>query len=201
MWQRAQKDREQKYGRTIFLPEDFSYSIPKEPLEWVKQYGITEREIIRSRMGWSSGHGGGLIFPVFDVYGNLLLYQRRKFNPKGFHTEGRPELVDHIIGCEGEGGDYASETLVLVEDFISQLKVSRHRATLCLWGSSLHDSRIRRLARCSKRLVIWLDFDKKAYATKRKIAAEPFYDSVRVVITQQDPKAMSDEEIELELQG
>lgn len=193
--QQKLKQKEKEFGTPISLPDDFQYSIPSEPAQWIKSYGITQEEIIKNRIGWSSEYNG-IIFPVFDLYGNLLLYQRRRWPEKDFHTEGRPELVDFISGEQpGLGGSTGNRTICAVEDYLSTIKVARHVPTLCLWGSSLSSSRIRRLANHYSRLIIWLDRDKTNYALKRKLYAEPFFDEVVCRSTALDPKALPDSEI------
>jgi hypothetical protein len=195
-YERVSRRREKEYGHSISLPDDFQHSIPQEPKDWLKSYEITDKEIVEHRIGWSSQYRG-LIFPAFDLYGNLLLYQRRRWPEKDFHTEGRPELVDFILGDKQESsGIESGRTLCAVEDFVSTIKVARYTPTLCLWGSTLSASRIRRLSRRYENLILWLDRDKLSYVIKRKEYASSFFDRVVAVSTVRDPKACSNREIQ-----
>lgn len=64
-----------------------------------------------------------------------------------------------------------------------------------LWGSNIPISRIRVLSDRFKNLLIWLDKDKYKYAIKAAFRARPYFDSVRIIYTEKDPKEYEDFEI------
>jgi hypothetical protein len=177
--------KEKENGTRLCLPSDTSYSIPSPPLDWLMQYGLTEREIIQNKIGWSK-EKNSLVFPIYDPYGNLKLFQLRKFPEKVFYMWGEKEGVDFILGNQTE------KYVVVVEDYISTLKVGRQIPTCCLWGSSLSLERIRRLAGRYSSLLIWLDRDKTAYAGKVRVKAGFYFDTVRIIVTDEDPKTYPD---------
>ena len=192
LMQRVHKKKKDNDSPSIALPYDFTYDLPGVALEWLRKYGITDQEIQQNHFGWSNKYES-LVFPVFDCFGNLLMYQNRYFGSEvhqRYHTSGMPDLVYHV---NGGGGD----SIVCVEDLLSAIKVSRITQAMPLWGSTLSMQRLRTLGERFTNLVIWLDKDKAGYAIKRAQAAKPFFDDVRVIVTDLDPKQYSTEEIQM----
>ena len=66
---------------------------------------------------------------------------------------------------------------------------------MALWGSGINTKRFRVLGDRFSRLFIWLDKDKARYAVSAGERARPFFNEVRVIVTEKDPKEYSDEEI------
>lgn len=192
------EQRRKENGIVISLPGDFTHIIPEKPRQWLKKYGLTEHEIQTNKIGWS-GTFNRLIYPVYDHYGNLLMYQGRLFETiegskrARFHTQGRPEKVDAYFGVNWENNLH--DSVCVVEDVISAIKVSRVCPALPLWGSELSLSRIIRIAEIFKNLIIWLDHDKASYQARCEIKARPFFDHVSGLYTIQDPKAHGTEEL------
>lgn len=183
-----QEKRGSKYAN-LRLPSDFSYDLPEQCRQWLSKYGLTNREISQHRFGWSAEYEC-LIFPVFDIFGNLLAWQGRSFrqkpeNVQRYNSRGDLSSIYHIIGTGGN-------TVVCVEDLVSAIKVSRLLPAMPLWGSQMPIDRIRKLSGRFSRLVLWLDHDKQRYALQARFRALPYFDDVKVVITELDPKGYSD---------
>lgn len=185
------KNKEGKKNHVI-LPSDYTHCLPDIALTWLKKYGLTDLEIVNNHIGWSESNGY-LIYPCFDRYGNLLCYQGRYFTKnRGFFTAGKIEQVYHILG---DVPDYP-DTICLVEDTISCVKVARHALCMALWGSQISAERIVTLSSRFRHLKIWLDKDKAKYAIKRGQIAQAFFDSVKVIITDKDPKDYNDRQLQ-----
>lgn len=194
-------DQQEKRGDTrgtlVQLPPDYTSIIPEQALEWLKQYDISPDEIHHYKMGWSPMYQR-LIFPIFDDRGNVLMWQGRFFKvPLGeehrskYFTQGKVETVLALFG-----DDEASQgAVVVVEDFISAIKVARVGSSMCLWGSEFSVLKMSRLARLFSKVIIWLDPDKFSHAMKCQAKARPYFDHVSVVSTNKDPKAYSTQEI------
>src|SRR5438445_2966640 len=115
-------DKKEKKNRAVYLPDDFTLTLPEIPLAWLRQYGITDQERQRYKIGWSD-ENESLVFAAFDCFGNLLLVQFRSFRqgaPK-YYTRGFPESVYWTIQV---GTDFGGAVCV-VEDFVSCLRVGR----------------------------------------------------------------------------
>jgi len=186
----TKQEREKNKNDNLSLPSDYTVDLPKIAWNWLKFYGITDEEIDTHKIGWSEQYKR-LIFPVF-AEGNLLMYQGRSFDlgHSKYHTGGFPEKVFHILG------DTGGDELVVVEDIVSAIKVSRQNACLPLWGSVLSTKRLVTLSDLFPRLLIWLDHDKQEYAIKRGAYAKPlFKEGIRVIVSEYDPKVYGDAEI------
>lgn len=194
------RSQEQKNGHSIFLPLDYSLDIAPQAIAWLKKYEISDKEIRLFKLGYSHDRHY-LVFPVFDSYGNLLLWQGRYFGPNAEHpryfTSGYPEKVYYIMGPEGRlhDGDNrvrSANFLVLTEDVVSGIKVSRQYPAMPLFGSQVTLDRIRKLSDRFTSLVIWLDRDKLKDSVKARIKALPFFEHVSVVVVDGDPKDYDD---------
>ncbi len=185
--------------RLVVLPPDCSRDIPDIGRTWCANYDLDWSDLVTHRFLWS--HGGivlkdgtlfapCLIFPVYDVYGNLLLWQGRYFGtekaPK-YYTRGGRDCI-HIIG---KGGP-----INVVEDMVSAIKISRVARGIPLFGSNLSIDFLLRLHRITDRFNIWLDSDKIQYARKVKQRAMQFFAHVGVIHTPLDPKCYTTAEIQ-----
>ena len=173
------------------LPSDFSFDLPEVAIKWLRQYEITDEEIKQHRFGWSN-EDHSLVFPVFDSANNLCMAQRRRFIPgrSRYFTSGLPDSVFHILNA---GPDDLS--ICVVEDLISAVKVSRVVPAMPLWGSQISQNRAWHLGSRFENLLVWLDADKTEYAIRKRNSLTPFFNSVRVIITEQDPKCYTTEQI------
>ncbi len=188
------EDKDSKRNRKPYLPEDFSLSIPDAPLGWLRKYGITDEERQHYRIGWTDEHQS-LVFPAFDLWGNLLMVQLRGFPQKTFYTRGFPEAVLWTTNLSGRD----TGSVCLVEDFVSAVRVGRNACASPLWGSGISLGQIRRIADRYERLSLWLDFDKAGVAARYRIKALPYFKSVSVIVTERDPKDYTDEQIKQNL--
>ena len=187
------KPSKDKKNGSVALPDDFTSSLPQEAITWLKGYSITDAEIEQNRIGWSQQRER-IIFPVYDKYHNLLMWQGRslrKDRPK-CHTEGLAEKTYHVLG------DPDDPRICVVEDIISAIKVSRVLPAMPLWGSVLSTKRIITLSEWFQKLLIWLDYDKTDYAVKRGVYARQFFDdNVQVIPSVLDPKFYNAEQIRI----
>lgn len=173
------------------LPEDVSTYIPEVPYKWLKQY-LTDSEILKHRIGWSTDQES-IVFPVFDIQGNLLMWQKRYFGDRSgvpkYLTKGLKGDILHVVG------DHPSNRVVLVEDLCSAIVVGRVENSMPLWGSTVHLKTLRQLARTYSEIVFWLDSDKLVNSLKARGPAGLIFDNVHVVNTEKDPKYHTTEEV------
>lgn len=187
----------------LTLPNDFTVDIPQEGLTWLTKY-IRIADVVAHRFGWSPNgfmigkktpnpflYSPLLIIPIFDVYENLLMWQARYFgsNPRApkYWTRGYKEDVLHILG--------KGDTIVLVEDILSCIRVSKFTSCMPVFGSSVNNNIITRIKDRFKNVVLWLDKDKRDYCYRRAPSLQPLFNRVTVVSSECDPKEYSDEEI------
>ena len=84
--------------------------------------------------------------------------------------------------------------VILVEDFISAMKVSKVCPTVCLFGTHIPLELIISLSKRFSKLGVWLDMDKarKSLVDNRR-ALELGFESVRSIITNEDPKVYNED--------
>lgn len=171
-------------GQVPPLPEDVSVYIPEIPYTWLKKC-LTDEEILKHRIGWSMNREA-IVFPVFDKQGNLLMWQSRYFGEKKdypkYLTKGYKGDILHVLG------EHPSDRIVLVEDLVSAIVVSRKENAMPLWGSTIHLKTLKQLARYYGQLCIWLDADKLSTAVKSQSVAKLLFNTVNVLYSEQDPK-------------
>ena len=204
------------------LPDDISYIIPKEPYRWLKQYGIMEWEIKQHRFCWSEIRQL-LIFPVFGdnskdvvfwqgryfgnqytepviIGGRTMGYEKsRKPHPK-YLTSGQHSGILHVLGEEHKN------TIILTEDLISAIKVSRVYSAMPLWGSNLASETMKRLhkyciSHSFAKVGIWLDPDKNIEAVKMAMRMSQLFPEVAVIQSALDPKDYGTDAIVQLVQG
>lgn len=185
------------------LPGDFTADIPPQGIAWLQKYGLHPKDIVVHRIGWSPNgftiarktktpiqYSPLLILPVFDVHDNLLMWQARYFGseerraPK-YWTQGNKENVLHILG--------RGDRIVLVEDLISAIRLSKLTAAIPMWGSTISSEIAVRLSKSFSRVCIWLDKDKTAYAETRAKSLKFLFETVDVIHSECDPKEYNDE--------
>ena len=195
---RINKEIQERKNLPLHLPNDLTHILPLRAANWLLGYGITSEEINKYKIGWSPSYNR-LIFPCFDDMGNVLMWQGRYFSELGkedvnrskYFTQGKRESISAIFGHE----ESEIETVCCVEDFISAIKVARIIPSMCLWGSELSISRLRRLSIIFTNIIIWLDADKASYSARCEIKARPYFNKVTGLYTPHDPKCYTTEEI------
>ena len=183
-------------AQLLDMPDDLSTAFPREPLTWIRKYGIQDLELQRNNVQWSPSTKR-LYFPIYDDEEGqtLIACESRNFSgdgPKTIWKGQAKEDVIHIIGWP------VRETLVLVEDILSAIKVGRTHATLCLFGSHVSDHllwRLRKLLEPHLDLTMWLDSDKLGTSLKTAQRASGMGFTTRVIHTDLDPKAYPDHHI------
>lgn len=190
------RKRKETRGTLPSLPSDVTDDLPLKCLDWLNSYNLTTDEI--SKFLWTEKYER-LIYPVFDLSGNLVMTSGRKFPSDSekhskYRSEGEVLKVYHFIGKPSAG-------IILTEDVVSAIKVGRQYYAMPIWGAQIPLERIRTLATMFSELWIWLDPDKAKYSLKVRAEAAPYFDLVRSIITTKDPKCYSDEEIKEILNG
>jgi hypothetical protein len=177
------------------LPHDISSILDAAAKTWLTRYGLYPDEL--SKFWWSDS-SQQLIYPVFDVAGQLVFWQARNFggypNQKYF-TSGNIRNHLHILGTTGP--------LILVEDSVSAIKVARSCwQSMPLFGSHVTRDLLIRLKNHglasqgrNSQLGIWLDPDKFEDGMKYTNLARELGISAFMVSSLSDPKYYANFEI------
>ena len=170
------------------LPYDVTSEIDPRASLWLRECGLTMRDVVEHRILWSPSWER-LIFPVGDCW------QGRYFgsDPKKakWFTKGDIHNVIYKLGTGPE--------VVLVEDILSAIRVSKFSSCICLFGSALPSMWISRMGFLGSRFAVWLDFDKRVHSIQLCKRLQNLGFQARSIITLKDPKNLTDEEIQKEI--
>lgn len=170
----------------VVLPEDVEMSYPENALAWIEQYELTHNQLMQHRVMWSQERSL-LVFPYYHD-NHLKAWQGRYFGENKHHpkwiTYGKIHAFNYTLGK-------ASPTIIVVEDIISAIKVSRFQQTLPLFGSFLSTTLLLTLRQQWENIIIWLDPDKQKESVEFSKTAALFFNKSQVVLTTKDPKELS----------
>lgn len=183
--------KQQSEGEKLITPpDDINFEYSQECLQWLHQYDLVASDLIRHRVFWSNKYNQLLfIFQATDKPG-VGLIQGRNF------SEGKSKYfnvgdVNRVLPVFQFQEKERSDTLVLVEDVVSAIKIASN-----VWvdaapilGSSIHTDKIVKLCNLGyKTVIVWLDHDKyreaMAISQKFKYAGPDSW----IVTSDLDPK-------------
>lgn len=181
-------------GHKVFLPTDCTFDYPSIAVEWVGQYQISISSLARHRVMWSPSKER-LIFPIIGGEDNFLAYVGRNFNL----SDGKPKWVAygdlkntyHFLGEE-------KGTLVLCEDIVSAIKLSKFVQAMPLFGNHIGIDRWKRLFKIISRgvqCIIWLDPDMRLKSIGESYLGSSIGMNVRTILSDKDPKEHTYDEI------
>ena len=183
---------------TLDFPEDFELAIPDKARVWLDKYGITQHEISFYKIGYSPLREL-LIFPIKDVDGEIIMWQGRYFGnnsdyPK-YITKGSKDFV-LVYDSLAKEKKFSSDTVVLVEDLISAIRVSRVLPCCAILGATIPLQLTTRLSKTFKQAIIWLDDDKWSEGCKQAMNLSiVFENGTQVRHSLLDPKCYSQDQI------
>lgn len=189
------------------LPSDISFNYPEHCLAWVFNYGVSIDELIKNKVYWSE-EKQQLIFTFWNG-DECLLWQARNFGTSEwakrvkYYTKGKPDNILPIYGQSHRDVDRRS-LLVLVEDCLSAIKISRQCLSMPVLGSDLSQAKLTRLSRvleASGGIVVWLDGNMYTKAQRMASRLQMLGVEARALYTEHDPKTYSNEKISMLLQN
>lgn len=161
-------------------PDDLTLNFNKENLDWLKKY-LKDCEI-----GDHFRYSPSLQRHVYRTEG---YWEARSVNPSV-----KPKCLSHgskpfILFGEGD-------PIVVVEDVVSAIKVSRVCTALPLFGSHLPGDWMVRIAKMKpSKVVIWLDNDKIFESREYSYKMRQLVPTCFSLSTQKDPKEYDEEDI------
>lgn len=168
-------------------------------IKWLSTYEIGIPEALGRGILWNQQRS----FLLFVWYGDQrepILAQARNFNPptEGFKqtkyiTYGTADDVTPIYYRYHPGN--RTDTLVLVEDAVSAIKVARQSDSIPCLTSNLSLDKIKRLVRLYGRFKVWLDSDMFHHAQQIAQRLQLCGAAAHAVWTELDPKCYTNEEI------
>ena len=176
------------------LPSDFSSDIPREPYAWLKKYSLTNEEISENKIGWSA-RNEMLIIPYMDTENKCFLWQGRYFPKRTPKVFTRGNVEGSILLPFNSSITSSSTRVVVVEDPISAIKLSRVENSTPVLGSNLSMHKAVLLSRYFSHLTLWLDPDMVVKMLQLCNKYKPLFNKVDFIVSKHDPKDHSTEEI------
>jgi DNA primase len=205
--EQAKRDKEimraWDYGNKLIIPNDANTNFPKEALLWLFKYGITESLIHKNEIQWSEFYGR-VVLPVKEN-GVLTALQMRAVRPgvypKYLNPKG-PKIDAALKWCTEKY--HKKNTLVIVEDILSAIKVGTVADAVSILGTNLTDARLDKIRTSGyKTIIIWLDSDAPGQAgaklAKLKLQMVGLYP--QIYTNEKDPKELSRDYIERVIAG
>ena len=196
------------------LPHDLSTdNFPIEFFQWLEPTGLKLGELLAHNYFFSKSTGR--VWRIFQqsvgpglrtnmggrwnaaenrsLYGNQSKVQGVVRGPKARFYGSKEETFAY----SGSDKLQLRNSLVIVEDSLSSIKVGRHCCSIPLFGSSIGNSKLAAICKNGyESIYVWLDSDKlrAAHSIAERLAMLGIKSSV--VLTDDDPKYISDKEIE-----
>ena len=183
--------------RIVSLPHDIAPYIPSIADSWIKKYDLTQRELYDNKVVWSDFRQL-LIFPYFDDKSFLWGWQGRYFgeDPKHPKWTGKGNFKEQIK-VYGDLTTTKDNDIIVVEDIISTIKLSRITNSSCLYGSFIDSSKYIKIYNLykPKSFIIWLDKDKQKESYQYMSSLIKLGIPCSVISTELDPKCYTTNEI------
>jgi hypothetical protein len=169
----------------------YTTKFPEKVLTWLKKYGISDIEIQHYGLMYNEATFS-LVFPCRDDKG-IFLTSERYFGPDPNH----PKYV--TIGRKTKPFVFVNknviESLIMVEDYVSAIKVGRFATCAPLFGATIPANTLKWAVERFKKVRIWLDMDKATQSLREASKASQFCQDVRSIITTLDPKEYTNTEL------
>lgn len=190
----------------VFLPEDIESYIPAVAENWLRKYELTTTELIKCQVVWSDKRQL-LIFPYNDLNNQLVGWQGRYFGNNPDHPKwtgkGDFKKVNRVYSPTLKINNLTENTnnsiIVVCEDIISTVKLSRQYKSTCLFGSFINYNNLINIYNIYKpsQYIIWLDKDKMKESYIYSSELNKLGLNTRVISTDLDPKEYNNNQIKI----
>ena len=160
----------------------------EQGIKFLKQYGLTNQEI-NSNFFWDNKN-----YLVFNGKDYQCARNLSGTGPK-YLTKGIVRGNEVVMGMDETLLSSPVNSVVIVEDAISAIKLSRVVPVVALHCAVIPLQLLQRLSKTFKHLIVWLDMDKAKESLSEASKALPYFDSVNTIWTPKDPKKYSTEEL------
>lgn len=165
------------------------YDWPIKPLHWIRQYGITDKEISAYQIAYSETQRR-VILPIW-WQGEKVGYQLRRI----YDDDKGPKYITRTTGGPGfmSFGCIPTDKIVIVEDIISAIKVGRHEQALALMSTSI-TQRMKLVLSKYGMFYIWLDMDNEQVISNaiKLLKTLGIFGTTKLLYTPNDPKEYDD---------
>lgn len=184
----------------IVLPATMNTEFSPSAKKWLLKAGITAEMVRESGIGFVASEYVGdqlvanrVILPIRRE-DKIIGYTARSVDeanyPKYLHF-GKKDMQwkQHPTA--------AHKAVVLVEDYLSGLRVGKFMDVATLFGTSIKERNILTLCRTYDTIILWLDPDEAGKRAAEKLMKQlTLYANVAIIISKADPKCLFDSEIQ-----
>lgn len=196
----AKKKDKNLVVKKVYMPKDFTLTIPKEGYKWLRKYGLTPDDAATYCFGYSQSYDR-LIMPVYK--GDKLMY----WSGRNLHAgeDGRSKY--HNVSADRHGLMFElwndpehieGELVILTEDILSAIKV--HKAgynAVSLLGTNIDAAMIGKFLKNNNKVIFWLDPDMRPKMLRHVVHCTSLgLPSAAEITSVRDPKEYSYEDIE-----
>lgn len=197
------RERQELRVDGVRLPMDFTLEIPSNGSRWLRKYRVTDEECRRYRFGYSEFRDR-LILPVIKD-GEIVFWQGRNL---GEVSAKRPKYVN-VRSKRADVwfktfDDYPDKPLVLVEDILSALNISRSGYNaIAMLGCHVPEELICWISKQKyPQTIVWLDPDKRKESLAATTKFRTFGASATCLLTaSKDPKDYLESEVQSLIEG
>jgi len=177
-------DVEYAEPKKFWYPKDLTKTLNPKNKAWLKGYDLSLSELDLF------SYSPSLDRHVYSVYSNgeVIMWEGRSMHSKPKTLCVGPKPI-HVLNP-------GRTTLVVCEDIISALKISRHTSCMPLFGSKLRLDHLAQLSKEYKTIKVWLDSDKFDEAMNITCQASNLGMDAQVIFTHRDAKDYGDNLIE-----
>lgn len=157
------KSHTKKVAKDVKIPPLITNpsKFPLKVLERLKEFHVTDELIYKYHI--CATEDISLFFPVI-VDGVVVKTQQRWFEPRRDYAQGNFRFKPII--------DNDDDTIVLVEDCVSFIRVGENYSCCCLFGTSIDNENLKQLLSKYTNIIIWLDNDHTKERNAGQIAAD-----------------------------
>lgn len=149
-------------------PKEFSVDV----LMWLYDYFVFEDLIKKYEIAYCPPQfdkSESLLFPILDSENKVIEYQRRFFPDKSFYsTPGVKKCIFVPSIATNSVTNGLPKFIVLVEDYISAIRVAKYFPCLCVFGTSLSQNQVTFIINNFNGVKIWFDNDEPGYKAAMK---------------------------------
>ena len=180
----------------VTMPRDSSTTLgswPSKARAWIGRGRVTSEEVGLYGLSYSPSLGR-VIIPI-ESNGELVGYQARKIHDEDEGPKYYTRTTDPTKMVFTASGLSNPDWIVLCEDVLSAIRISRFMPSCAILGTELSDYALNRLTTNKKYGIVYLDYDNRIVKKKSRLLKnrlELLLSSVDFINNGLDPKTLSD---------
>lgn len=173
----------------IIPASDLCNEFPNECVDWLAHYHITVSDLIKHGVKWSPSYQQlTFIYKKYEDPSQIGVIQSRNFASNSMRKYYNIGEVNEVLPIY-KAPLTAPTRLIIVEDAISAIKLSRFECAMPVLGSHISFPKIRAIKALGyKEITVWLDHDKYGNALRIQKQFKLIGLACNIIKTDLDPK-------------